>query len=161
VNARHRQNHRQAAEGARAAARLLWIASALLLLAVTFAACGSGSAHSCTAIGCSSEVSVELPDLRGPAGKRLVIELCVDGECKRIPRVLAGDDLDGAPVYQAMPPSVRSVEISVTVRDSDGKVVERAKGKAPVKVTHPNGADCPPECRRVAARADAGRLIEA
>jgi len=133
----------------------------LASLAAALAACDSGSEVGCTAKGCSSEVSVELPELRGPAGSKYMIELCVNSACKEIPRVIEGDDLDRAPVYQAMPEAVESVQISVTVRDASGKNVDHAEGNVPVTVTHPNGPDCPPECRSVMVRAVEGRLIDA
>ena len=59
-------------------------------------------------------------------------------------------------------PPKRERRVTMIVR-KDGRVVARATERFTVKVSRPNGPDCPPVCRQVIARFDAatGSLEEA
>jgi hypothetical protein len=128
--------------------------SALALVLATGATLATAGCGGCTDAGCGEGVTVDVPDVRvRPGGPLVSVTVCVDGRCTE----QRGDSLKGLPV--AIPvPDEDEVEISVTVRRADGRVVEQARGTGRVEIVHPNGERCDPHCRRVSVTVRGGRL---
>jgi hypothetical protein len=119
---------------------------AVLLLA----GCGGADAplqRACTEIGCGLD-AVEVETHGIPSGN-VEIALCVENrKCVRRQR---GEPLLrlGAPIPK------RGERVRVTMIVSrDGRELARATRRLPVRISRPNGPDCPPPCRYVRARFD-------
>jgi hypothetical protein len=91
----------------------------------------------CTAIGCSDSVIVQLPEFE----RNVTVEICAGGRCE----TTSGQGAVGV----GMGLQGRTADMTVTVRNGAGMVVARGRGTAPVTVFKPNGDGCPPECRQV------------
>jgi hypothetical protein len=131
---------------------------AVIVAALGLGACGDRAVN-CTLKGCSSGATVVLPRLDVPDGDTLTVRVCANGRCQdgELPAVRNPDLQADVPV----PLEGGSVELSVTVRDKSGALLARGQGTAVVKVTYPNGRDCPPACRRVQVRLADGQLVSA
>ncbi len=113
----------------------LW--TLLLLTAVT--ACGGDGR--CPQIGCVSALTVQLPAGTSSA-RACVAEVCsdvvTDGEVQ-VPLSRRGD--------------ATSVAVTVELTDAAG-VSTTLEGQAPVQLSRPNGAGCPPVCINGEVRVD-------
>ena len=78
------------------------------------------------------------------------VALCVeDRKCVRQRRT--GEPLQ--PLGGTLPKRAKSVRVTMIVR-KDGSEIARATRQFAVRVSRPNGPDCPPVCRQVSARFD-------
>ena len=108
---------------------------------------GEGALVRCTEIGCGPDgVQVVLHGI--PAGN-VEVALCVEKRtCVRRRR---GEPLQ---VLRASIPQRKDrVRVTLIVREN-GRIVARATERLPVRVSRPNGPDCPPPCPYVRARFD-------
>lgn len=103
--------------------------------------------RACTEIGCNDLAEVRF--VRMPRG-RLWIRLCADQRCELIRSDGRGLVRTGVPLAGGTGDTVR---VSVTVRRR-GRTLLRVAERLPVVTSQPNGPDCPPVCRSVAARFD-------
>jgi hypothetical protein len=136
-----------------------------LALALALAGCGdrnrsdttaTPTEQACTEIGCAPE-GVDLDFQRTPTGNVEVV-LCVeDRKCVR-------DESRGAPLQNIgdfLPKRIDRVRVAVIVR-KDGREIARVARRFPVRISRPNGPDCPPPCRYVRLRLDVPtRTLEA
>jgi hypothetical protein len=130
-----------------------------ILAALALAGCGDGGSQdrACTEIGCAPDgVLVEFHGV--PDGKAEVVVCVENRKCVRQER--RGEPLQA--LTDVLPPGTDRVRVAVIVR-KDGRAIARVARRFPVRVSHPNGPDCPPTCRNVRLRFDvpAGRLEEA
>ncbi|MDA0185336.1 hypothetical protein OJ997_33835 [Solirubrobacter phytolaccae] len=129
--------------------------SGILLIAAALGGCGEASVD-CTAVGCGSGVTVwGIPAIEAEADDVTRIEVCADTVCETTR--YGGPIGDNASVAAALP-KTDSVELTVTIRDPAGKVVATGRVRTGVDVLHPNGPDCPPECRHAIVAFESGRL---
>jgi len=126
--------------------RWAWVAAAM---AVT--ACSQQVA--CTAIGCSSQVVVDIHTLSGKiADKPFQAVLCVRGDCQMQAGTISGSSamltvvkqigVNGGPTFDPTEP----VPLTLTVTTRDGTKVVDAKGSAALHKVTPNGEACGPVC---------------
>jgi len=129
-----------------------------ILAVLTLAGCRDGDSaqaptatpaqRACTEIGCAPE-GVELDFQRIPSGNVEVV-LCVED------RKCVHEEGHGAPlqlVGDFLPKGIDRVRVAVTVR-KDGRELVRLTRRFPVRISRPNGPDCPPPCRYVRLRLD-------
>jgi hypothetical protein len=125
------------------------------------AACGSwiggcSLVEGCDAAGCSSGVSIDAPGITVDPDEFVTIRACVEGTCG-----VQRSNVAGGLVEVGVPDNTDEVSVTVTIEDHRGRVVAREQGTARVELVWPNGDDCPPECRVVRVRLQAGRLLPA
>jgi hypothetical protein len=131
------------------------LSSALTVALASVAAAVGASCAGCTDAGCDEGVTVDVADVRvRPGGRLITVTVCVEGRCAD----QRADYLRQLPVTVPVPDE-EEVEVSVTVRRPDGRVVEEARGTGRVEIVHPNGERCDPHCRRVSVRVRDGRLL--
>ena len=116
---------------------------------LALAGCGGDDADTssppqrgCTEIGCAPE-GVEV-DVQGLPAGNVEVALCVEDR-----RCVTG----GTPITGVLPKRGDRVRVTMIVRE-DGREVARVTQRLPVRVSRPNGPDCPPPCRYVRARFD-------
>ena len=121
------------------------IAGGLVAALLALASCGDDRV--CTLIGCDeSSAHVALSRLqRGP----VEVRICVDDRCQTAP-VLEESSSSFVRLDHELREHARLV---VEVRRR-GRVISRGAAEVPVETWRPNGPDCPPVCRRAAARLD-------
>jgi hypothetical protein len=108
---------------------------------------GAPPQAACTEIGCAPDgVEVEVAGI--PAGE-VEIALCV--EKRKCVRRRRGEPLPL--VGGSIPQRGDRVRVTMIVR-KDGREIARATRRLPVRISRPNGPDCPPPCRYVRARFD-------
>lgn len=121
-------------------------ASSLVLTLVAAAVTGVGCGTTCTAMGCSDAVTVDVGAV-APGGDGAMVDLCVDGRCVE-------RDLEGAHPVVSAPlgevPAGETVQVTVGVDGGTGRDPFRTVTAATVTSYRPNGPDCPGECRVVA-----------
>ena len=118
---------------------------------LVLAGCGD-RAQACTLSDCDDGVLIELPELSG--ADDLTARTCVDDVCTEQP-ISATPERVSVP----LPKGASAVAVTVRVTDPSGRVLVEAAGRGIVSVTHPNGPDCPPECRTVGLRVEGARLV--
>jgi len=107
----------------------------------------------CTGIGCGPSVVVELPPLRTEPGEEIAVRVCSERRCSTTRQIGAGSSQIWMEIRG------KAMDLEITVRDSSGRLLARGEGSAPVKVTRPNGPECPPVCRSAHVRLDGTRLV--
>jgi hypothetical protein len=135
-----------------------------LAVAALAAGCGGGAKddapqeppppqQACTQIGCADGVTVRV---RGDVRRAKVARACVGGRCSRW-RLRRGRI---ARIPIAVPEPGDRVRVTVRLLDADGVRLVRARTRARLTATRPNGPDCPPVCysARVVLDAEQGRL---
>jgi hypothetical protein len=121
---------------------------ALLALAGCDGDGGGGVDHACTEIGCSPD-SVQV-EVQGVPNGNFEVALCVENrKCVRQRR--SGEPLQL--LGGSIPKGRNDVRVTMVVR-KNGRVIARATRRFPVRVSRPNGPDCPPVCRQVNVRFD-------
>lgn len=131
------------------------ISAVLLTVLLGATGCAGAGSTDCTAIGCVSGVRVAgIPAIDVPEGKTLSIEACAADKCNT---TRVGNPVDE--FFVDLDLSDEVVLVTVTVRDTAGKVVATGRVGADVDVSRPNGPGCPPECRFAAVAFEAGTLV--
>jgi hypothetical protein len=125
------------------------------------AACGSwiggcSLVEGCDTEDCSPGVFLDGPGITVDPDELLTIRACVEGTCG-----VRRSNFAGGQVEVRVPDNTDEVSVTVTIGDHTGRVVARGQGTARVELLWPNGDDCPPECRVVRVRLEAGRLLPA
>ncbi|MGD9754531.1 MAG: hypothetical protein AB7W59_26370 [Acidimicrobiia bacterium] len=114
--------------------------------------------RACTAIGCSSQVVVDLLDLPGDFDQRATV--CIDSVCTNpefVPGAKIGERLPGepfpdgwtsggAPFVFGPAPDSHVTTVRITVIDSAGTSTIDEAITAPLTAHQPNGPNCPPTC---------------
>ena len=120
------------------------------LIACGVAACGQeNDPRACTAVGCSSGVSIDVGQLANPDRQ---VTVCVDEHCRPA--------TPGEPVDVSGDGGVdHRVQVRVTVRDADEHVVRRIDRSVALEAHEPNGPDCPPTCWGTRLRWDAAEAL--
>lgn len=115
-------------------------------LVPVLAACVS---HSCTAVGCSSQVSVDLSQVGARFGRLPAnVTLCVNGECTTTAVEFTGAEAPRL-VLHDLPRSLTSDggKIATTVRiERDSAVLLETAAEAELTRLVPNGEQCEPTC---------------
>ena len=91
--------------------------------------------------------------MRTRLGRLVQIRVCVEGRCTDD----RTDSLRGIQVEVPVP-DADEVDISVTIRRLDGRVLADGRGSGRVEIVHPNGESCDPHCREVTVRLRDGRV---
>ena len=135
----------------------LYIVTATSLLGI--AGCtGSPGSKSCTLIGCSTGVTVDLAELPLPPGPLSKVTVCVDNHCtSRSP--------DASPLLDTFADipyhNERAVTVSITMIGPDGGVLAQSSVRAQLVRVQPNGSGCPPTCYTAHVRLTAAGKLEA
>lgn len=91
--------------------------------------------------------------------RALTVRACINDQCAEQHYGLgrSGEFTDGG-VAMAVP-DTDEVAVRVKLIDGAGRILADTRGTGIVEHVHPNGDDCPPECRTVRVRIDGSRLV--
>jgi hypothetical protein len=103
----------------------------------------------CTAIGCSSGVSLDVKKVPKGATK---LTFCVADRCRRV-------GLDKKFPTRIGCDGGTSASVSVIARDAENRKVARLSRQVPLTMQQPNGPDCPPTCFVGHVRLDGKKLV--
>jgi hypothetical protein len=133
-------------------ARIFLLALPVGVLALS--GCGSGMLDTCTQVGCTSGIGIEIKQLPKELPGARKIDVCVADQCTR-------DTVyeTGKPEGKYVPKAYRYAEaearrlhgpgpypVSVTVYDRQGAVLLRASDSVVMEKDQPNGVHCRPTC---------------
>jgi hypothetical protein len=107
----------------------------------------------CTQIGCTSGIGLEVAVL-GDKVDRLTF--CVRNRCKRIEPKRGRPSRTGVKVVCDSEITVLGV---LTMRDQEGRKLNRYKALIPMSKVQPNGPQCPPTCFQGGVRFNGARLV--
>lgn len=125
------------------------LAATLVGLVVVATPSATGESTVCTAVGCSSGVSLDVKKLPKGATK---LTFCVGDRCRRVglgKKATPKIGCDGGP----------SARVSVLARDAKNRKVAHLSRKIPLTMEQPNGPECPPTCYVGQVRLDGKRLV--